>query len=174
MTTYRSVILVLVFACGLAVPGEAQLELVRGNPIQEFVSPVVLESPIDLWSDGRWTSNEFRAFKCEGVVIDRLVVTREFNKKRTEATINFEVVVANNASVGRRNATIRVEFVSDKGRLKLRKGSKFTETQAFSFQMDSGGKRSDNQKMQASAADLQNIFSGANPRIVISIMVSQT
>jgi len=173
MKTYRSVITVFVLMFVLVVPGEAQLKLVRGNPIQEYVSPVILEGPADLWTDGRWSSNEFRAFKCEGVVIDRLVVTREFNKKRTEADITFDVAVVNNASVGKRSATIRVEFVNDEKKLKLRKGSKFTETQVFSFQMDSGGTRSNRLKMVVSAADLQDVFGGTNPRIVISLIVSQ-
>lgn len=40
--------------------------------------------------------------------------------------------------------------------------------------MDSGGTRSDRLKMGVSAADLQDVFGGTNPRIVISLMVSQT
>jgi len=173
MKTHVTLIAAIVVACGLAAPAEAQLELVRGNPIQEYVSPVILESPVDLWNNDKWTSNEFRAFKCEGVVIDRLVVTREFNKKRTEATFTFDLALANNAPAGKRSATIRVEFVNDSKKLKFRKSGNFVESVVFSHTMDSGGTRSEKQKMPVSAADVQDVFSGTNPRIVISLNVSQ-
>ncbi len=134
---------------------------------------MILESPADLWTNDKWTSSEFRAFKCEGVVIDQLVVTREFNKKRTEATVTFEIAIANNASAGKRNATVRVEFADDQKKLKFRKGGNFFESVTFSHSMDSGGTRSERQKMPVSAADLQDVFGGKNPRIIISLNVSQ-
>jgi hypothetical protein len=174
MRTSRIVIAALVLSCGLAVAGDTQLKLVRGNPIQEFVSPVILEGPADLWTDDAWSSSEFRAFKCEGVVIDRLVITREFNKKRTEADVTNDVAVANNASAGTRSAVVRVQFVNDDTKLKLRKGSDYTETQVFSFTMNSGATRSEQQKFKVSAADLQDVFKGANPRVVISLNVTQS
>jgi hypothetical protein len=174
MKTSRIVITVLVLSCGLAVAGDTQLKLVRGNPIQEFVSPVILEAPADLWTDDSWSSTEFRAFKCEGVVIDRLVITREFNKKRTEADVTFDVSVANNATAGKRSAVIRVELLNDETKLKLRKGGDYSETQVFSFTMDTGGTRSDQTKLEVSAADLQDVFKGSNPRVVISVSVTQS
>jgi hypothetical protein len=44
----------------------------------------------------------------------------------------------------------------------------------FSFTMDSGGTRSEQLKLEVSAADLQDVFKGSNPRVVISISVAQS
>ena len=158
----------------MCLPAFGQVKAVGGEAPKEYVSPLELSIPVTehFVKGGTWQTSELKAFVCEAVSIEKILVHRILTKQKKKNdyyTVTFTVTTFTRPGVDKL-ATISFLFKNDEEELKIypraRRGKPFLKINA-----EEKKTRRKSIEYHVDAEDLQRVLEGPNPHLEISLVV---